>query len=215
METRLSRRQFERLMLTLPPGALAVTLAGQRALAQDDGEATPAAEGTPVLAPTPACGDEDDLAQTLPQTEGPFYSPDTPERTSLLEPDLPGAPLLVAGYVYSTDCRPIAGALLDFWHADDAGVYDNEGFRLRGHQFTDDDGRFELETIVPGLYPGRTRHIHVKAQAANQPVLTTQLYFPDEPANETDGIFEPVLLMDVEDADDGQIAFFTFVLEQS
>ncbi|MGH2560891.1 MAG: dioxygenase, partial [Thermomicrobiales bacterium] len=157
METRLSRRHFERLLLTLPPGALAVAFGGQRVLAQSDGEATPSANGTPVLAPTPACADEDDLTETLRQTEGPFYSPDTPERTSLLEPDMPGTRLLVTGYVYSTDCTPISGALLDFWQADDGGVYDNEGFRLRGHQFTDDDGRFELETIVPGLYPGRTR----------------------------------------------------------
>jgi protocatechuate 3,4-dioxygenase beta subunit len=214
METRLSRRHFKRLMLTVPPGALA-TLGSQRALAQEGDDATPSVEGTPVLAPTPSCADEDDLTETLPQTEGPFYTPDTPERTSLLEPDMPGTRLLVTGYVYATDCTPIAGALLDFWHADDAGVYDNEGFRLRGHQFTDDDGRYELETIVPGLYTGRTRHIHVKAQAPNQPVLTTQLYFPDEPANESDGIFDPALLMDIDDGDDGQVAFFTFVLAQS
>jgi protocatechuate 3,4-dioxygenase beta subunit len=69
-----------------------------------------------------------------------------------------------------------------------------------------------LETIVPGLYTGRTRHIHVKAQAPNQPVLTTQLYFPDEPANATDGIFDPALVMDMEDAADGEVGYFTFVL---
>ncbi|MGH2530946.1 MAG: dioxygenase [Thermomicrobiales bacterium] len=215
MDTRLSRRQFERLLLTAPPAALAVSLGGQRVLAQSEDEATPPANGTPVLAPTPACADADDLEETLPQTEGPFYSPDTPERTSLLEPDMPGTRLLVTGYVYATDCTPIAGALLDFWQADDAGVYDNEGFRLRGHQFTDDDGRYELETILPGLYPGRTRHIHVKAQAANQPVLTTQLYFPNEPANDADGIFDPDLLVEFDDDDvESRVAFFTFVLAQ-
>ena len=69
----------------------------------------------------------------------------------------------------------VARALLDVWHADDRGGYDTAGFRLRGHQFTDGSGRFELETIVPGLYPGRTRHIHVKVQAPNGPILTTQL----------------------------------------
>jgi protocatechuate 3,4-dioxygenase beta subunit len=65
---------------------------------------------------------------------------------------------------------------------------------------------------VPGLYPGRTRHFHVKVQAPNQPVLTTQLYFPDEPANATDGIFSPELLMNVADATDGKQAAFNFVL---
>jgi len=58
----------------------------------------------------------------------------------------------------------VGGALLDFWQADAAGDYDNTGFRLRGHQFSGADGRFRLATVVPGLYPGRTRHIHVKVQ---------------------------------------------------
>ncbi len=39
-------------------------------------------------------------------------------------------------------------------------------------------GRYTLETIVPGEYPGRTQHIHVKVQAPNGPILTTQIYFP-------------------------------------
>ncbi len=59
---------------------------------------------------------------------------------------------------------PLANALLDFWQCDDAGVYDTRGFKLRGNQFTDAEGRYRLDTIVPGLYPGRTRHIHVKLQ---------------------------------------------------
>ncbi len=86
------------------------------------------------------------------------------------------------------------------------------GYRLRGHQIADDEGRFELETIVPGLYPGRTRHIHVIVRAPNGPVLTTQLYFPEEPANATDGIFDPALVMDVAEETDAEAAFFTFVL---
>ncbi|MFE0516379.1 hypothetical protein ACFW2E_42595, partial [Streptomyces sp. NPDC058964] len=69
-----------------------------------------------------------------------------------------------------------------------------------------------LRTIVPGLYPGRTRHIHVKAQAPGQPVLTTQLYFPGEPRNSTDAIFDPALLMNVRDAGGGKEATFDFVL---
>jgi protocatechuate 3,4-dioxygenase beta subunit len=165
-----------------------------------------------TLAPTPACGDDDD-DPTPAQTEGPFYTPNTPERTSFLEAGITGILLTVSGQVLSTDCAPIGGALIDFWHCDDAGIYDNEGYKLRGHQFADADGRYLLETIQPGLYPGRTRHIHVKVQAPNQPVLTTQLYFPDEPANINDGIFNPVLVMDVQQAGDGKVAAFDFVLE--
>src|SRR5262249_19800862 len=61
-------------------------------------------------------------------------------------------------------------------------------------------------------YPGRTRHIHVKAQAPTQPVLTTQLYFPGEAANARDGIFNPDLVMKVEERDGGKLARFDFVL---
>ena len=69
-----------------------------------------------------------------------------------------------------------------------------------------------LETIVPGLYPGRTRHIHLKAQAPNGRILTTQRYFPGEPRNASDGIYSPALLMSVENGASGQNAHFTFVL---
>jgi hypothetical protein len=170
----------------------------------------PTEAGVGQLPPTPACGDQDE--PTLAQTEGPFFTPNSPERTSLVEAGMAGTPMTLTGYVLSTDCQPVAGALLDFWHADDAGVYDNAGYRLRGHQFADDQGRFHLATITPGLYPGRTRHFHVKVQAPNQPVLTTQLYFPEEPDNARDGIFDPALLMDVQDGEAGKVGTFNFVL---
>jgi protocatechuate 3,4-dioxygenase beta subunit len=86
-------------------------------------------------------------------------------------------------------------ALLDFWQADSKGAYDNSGFRLRGHQFSDALGRYRLDTVMPGLYPGRTRHIHVKAQAPRKPVLTTQLFFPGEAQNASDSIYDASLLV--------------------
>ena len=128
------------------------------------------------------------------QTEGPFFKPSSPERISLLEGGVaPG--LLVAGRVLGKDCKPVAGALLDFWHADERGEYDNSGFRFRGHQFSDAEGRYRLETIVPAEYPGRTRHIHVKVQARGGPVLTTQIYFPNEPGNARDALFRQALVV--------------------
>lgn len=179
------------------------------------GESITEAAATPVaqtLEPTPACGDDDD-DPTPSQMEGPFYTPSTPERTSFLEDGKTGIQLTVTGFVLKTNCQPIAGALLDFWHCDDEGNYDNEGYHLRGHQFANEQGQYLLETIRPGLYPGRTRHIHVKVQAPNQPVLTTQLYFPNEPANASDGIFHPALVMDEQDTADGKVATFNFVLD--
>jgi protocatechuate 3,4-dioxygenase beta subunit len=162
------------------------------------------------LTPTPACDDGDEPTES--QTEGPFYAPDTPRRRNLLENGLEGERLALTGLVVDTRCRPIPRALLDFWQADANGDYDNEGYRLRGHQFTDRRGRYGLETIVPALYPGRTRHIHVKAQRPGGDVLTTQLYFPGEPGNRDDPIFDAALLMDVRRAGAARRATFNFVL---
>lgn len=159
---------------------------------------------------TPPCDDGDH--PTPEQTEGPYFKPNSPLRTSLLEPGTRGIRLTVTGYVFGRACLPLSGVLMDFWQADTNGAYDNTGFKLRGHQFTDARGAFTLTTVVPGLYPGRTRHIHVKAQAPGRPVLTTQLYFPGEPRNNTDSIFDPRLLMTVRDVGGAKEAAFDFVL---
>jgi len=145
------------------------------------------------LLPTPACHDGDET--TLRQTEGPFFKPFSPERTELLEEGMAGHPIELIGFVLSRPCKPYAGALLDFWQADDKGRYDNSGFRLRGHQFADAEGRYRLRSVVPGVYPGRTRHIHVKVQPPGGRLLTTQLYFPGESQNRSDGLFRKALLV--------------------
>jgi protocatechuate 3,4-dioxygenase beta subunit len=190
------RRTLLRALALTP---LALLFAGSR---------RPAAAGLP---PTPACGRGEH--PTPPQIEGPFFKPRSPQRTSLLQSGLQGTRLLLAGRVLATDCRPVPGALLDFWQADADGQYDNAGFRLRGHQYTDRDGRYRLETLVPGLYPGRTRHIHVKVQAPGRPVLTTQLYFPGEPRNAEDALFNPALLVRQSATPEGRVAVFHFVLD--
>jgi protocatechuate 3,4-dioxygenase beta subunit len=164
-----------------------------------------------LLTPTPACADADDL--TPAQTEGPYFTPSSPERVSLREAGISGTVLVLEGQVVTRGCQPVARALVDFWQCDGAGVYDNSGFKLRGHQFTDAGGRYRLETILPGIYTGRTRHIHVKVQAPNQPVLTTQLYFPGEAANQRDGIYSAdLLLQNYRDASGGKAGSFDFVL---
>ena len=106
----------------------------------------------------------------------------------------------------------MAHALLDFWQADSSGNYDNSGYTLRGHQYTDASGRYQLLTVVPGLYPGRTEHIHVKVQAPNGPLLTTQLFFPGVKSNETDSIYNDRLLMIVQDRANGSQAQYNFIV---
>lgn len=161
-----------------------------------------------TLPPTPECRDNDE--PTIRQTEGPYFKPRSPERSDLREPGLKGNAMEVSGLVLSRSCRPVERALVDLWHCDAAGIYDDKGYRCRGHVFTDASGRYAFRTIVPAVYPGRTRHFHVKVQAPNRPVLTTQLYFPNEAENRRDGLFRPQLVMQM--ADTGT-ARFNFVLD--
>jgi protocatechuate 3,4-dioxygenase beta subunit len=153
-------------------------------------------DDSPAEAPlpaTPECRDADEV--TLRQTEGPYFKPSSPERVELIEAGMAGQPIELVGFVLSRACKPLPGALLDFWQADDKGQYDNSGFRLRGHQFADAEGRYRLRSIMPGAYVGRTRHIHVKVQPSGGRLLTTQLYFPGDPKNRSDGLFRRELLL--------------------
>jgi len=174
----LTRRRLLALGLAVPPAAYLLLDAAA-------GAAAP-------LAPTAACDDGD---ETDAQTEGPYFTPRSPLRKSIVPAGVRGTRLTLTGRVLTTSCKPVSHALVDFWQASATGVYDNSGYRFRGHQFTDAQGRYRLETVVPGLYPGRTRHIHVKVQAPGKRILTTQLYFPNEPRNRTDGIFDRTLVV--------------------
>jgi protocatechuate 3,4-dioxygenase beta subunit len=195
----LTRREVLGALLAAPAACLLNRLDGIEALA-----------AARELGATPACSDGDDV--TPPQTAGPFFKPRSPERRSLIEPGMQGTRIVLEGNVRTTKCKPVPGALVDFWQADAGGAYDNAGYTLRGHQFADSQGRYRLETIVPGLYPGRTRHFHVRVQAPNRPVLTTQLYFPGEPENKRDGIFNPKLIIALGDSSGGKAGVFDFVL---
>ena len=151
---------------------------------------------------------------TRSQTAGPFYTPRTPRRAYLREPETTGEPLVLEGLVLTPDCRPVAGAVVDIWHCDERGRYDNEGFRYRGHQFTDAAGAYRFETIRPTRYRGRTAHIHVMVQGEATRALTTQVYFPDlEASNDRDSIFRGDLVMRLERAQGGEWrGRFDFVL---
>jgi protocatechuate 3,4-dioxygenase beta subunit len=152
-------------------------------------------------------------ALTTAQSEGPYFKAGSPERASLLEAQMPGTRLMLTGRVLTRSCAPVSGARLEFWQADANGSYDNSGYRLRGHLFSDAQGSFRLETVVPGLYPGRTRHIHVKVQAPGRSALTTQLYFPGESANSSDSIFRSELLLQLDRSGAEWSARFNFIVD--
>jgi protocatechuate 3,4-dioxygenase beta subunit len=173
----------------------------------EDTQVTPV---TPAATPTSStsCG-----ALTPATTEGPYYQEGAPLRTEIFTPTTPGDPIMLSGYVYDTDCKPIAGASLDFWQADGEGNYDNQEFNLRGQQKTDASGRYVLYTVIPGEYPGRTPHIHVKVRASDSSeTLTTQLFIPGVASNSGDTIFNESLLVTMQDSEAIQSASFDFVV---
>jgi len=194
-------------------------------IAAAGGVATPflaRAQNTPLRYAFPEIGPDRGLEYTpslacthgtAEQGEGPFYNTATPRRESLLEAGTAGEVLVLTGLVLTADCQPLRGAVLDFWHCDKNGVYDNSGFRFRGHQYTDENGCYRLETIRPGLYPRRTAHIHAKVQGPKTALLTTQIYFPDLPqANSFDHMYRDELLILLRRAADGWHGRFDFVM---
>src|SRR5262249_35331192 len=97
---------------------------------------------TQERAPTPSCHDSDE--PTVSETEGPFFKPRSPERSDLREPGARGRQFELSGVVLSRSCRPLRGAVVDLWHADENGEYDNIGFRYRGHVISGADGAFRF-----------------------------------------------------------------------
>ncbi len=214
----VSRRTFVRRLLVVGGLSSAVGALGW-ALNRRLNPHTPLRQRFPatagaILPPTPECGERE---ATVSVTEGPFYKADSPERRMLRDAKTAGVPLTFRGRVLSQDCRPLAGAIVDVWSCDANGVYDNSGFHLRGHQFTDASGSFVFETVKPGDYRDfavhRTPHLHVKVQGRGTKLLTTQVYFPGERLNEDDFFFKPELLLRMEPRAAGPLeGTFDFVL---
>jgi protocatechuate 3,4-dioxygenase beta subunit len=127
----------------------------------------PAAHGQPACRPT------------APDIEGPFYTPDAPER------DRTGRGLVVSGAVRSAaGCAALPGARLEWWSAGANGRYDDQH---RATQRAGDAGRYWYETEFPGRYPGRPPHLHVRVTAPGHRPLVTQLYpRPGQSAVEVD-----------------------------
>ena len=142
----------------------------------------------------------DACVPTEDDIEGPFYRAGAPERDDLVVPGDTGTPLRLSGRVRTADgCAPIAGAVVDVWHADPAGAYDNasSAWRYRGRVTTSPDGAWQLRTLEPGRYLNgaqyRPSHVHLKVWVDGVERLTTQLYFPDDPYNALDPWYAPEL----------------------
>ncbi|MHA5332708.1 dioxygenase family protein [Pseudomonas aeruginosa] len=156
--------------------------------------------------------------------EGPFYQSGAPKLVAPYvmpqRPEEGGDPLFFFGSVKSTGGKPIAGVELDLWHADADGLYSNihpniPDWNLRGCFQTDEQGNFEVKTILPPPYEipkngptgmvltaigtphfFRPAHLHIKVRHPDYEEMTSQLYFrggiyvEDDVANAVrDGLF--------------------------
>lgn len=149
------------------------------------------------------------LALTPRQTEGPFFPDKLPldqdndliRVTDHLTPAV-GTITNIAGRVLGSDGKPIKGALVELWQADDHGTYIHSrgaqkgerdpNFQGYGKFESASDGGYRFRTIKPGLYTGRTRHYHFGITLPGRPRFTTQLYLAGEPGNERDGVLRGI-----------------------
>ncbi|MFA7327388.1 MAG: T9SS type A sorting domain-containing protein [Candidatus Kapaibacterium sp.] len=116
--------------------------------------------------------------------EGPFYTDNPPikEDGQIAKENEAGQRIRISGRVTNLDCTEILhGTIVDVWHANDAGQYDNVGYNLRGQVISNEQGFYMFETILPGKYLNgskyRPSHIHFKITPPGYPTITTQLYF--------------------------------------
>jgi len=175
----LDRRRALRLLTGASVSLVARHVAGQGT--------APRSEAMPACVLTPA------------QTEGPYFVDERLERSDVRTDPAdtsvkPGAVLTLDLRILAVgkaNCDPVAGAIVDIWHCDAAGVYsDTEDMTvrtrgskfLRGYQITDAAGRVRFTTIYPGVYPGRAVHVHFKVRPKAPDgggEFTSQFYFDD------------------------------------
>ncbi|MFT4662185.1 MAG: catechol 1,2-dioxygenase [Patiriisocius sp.] len=119
---------------------------------------------------------------------GPFYRNDAPLRQDLTFSGLKGNHISIQGRVLESDCTtPIENALVEIWHCDTEGTYDNESenFLHRASWRSGKEGEYSFKTIIPGKYLNgqlyRPSHIHFRVSAKGTKELISQIYFKGDP----------------------------------
>jgi protocatechuate 3,4-dioxygenase beta subunit len=246
-------------VLTIVPGALAALAvaacggspAGARS-APTPAATGPAASSTTAPAPSAAWAyDAGALTAQFGAVNGCVRSPATIAGPSYLEVDAlrsdvrddrPGVPLHLGLRVLDQACAPIAGAAVELWNCDAAGLYsgyaqhdgDTTGLRFcRGTQITDANGIVAFTTLYPGWYRTRTPHLHTKVLLSSSELLTTQLFFDDavsaavftrppyrdhagrDTFNTTDAMFQPDTVLTLSPADDGYLGLLDLTVRRA
>ncbi|MFS8066406.1 MAG: hypothetical protein ACMG6S_08530 [Byssovorax sp.] len=102
--------------------------------------------------------------------QGPYYLDDPDEKYDT------GDGIVITGRVLGIDCKPIPGATIVRWHANQVGVYEEY---YRASMAVKSDGSFELSTIKPGKYSNLSRHIHWYVTAPGHAPITAQVQWTD------------------------------------
>lgn len=132
--------------------------------------------------------------ETTTDILGPFYRPNSPVRNNLIVKGAAGDPIELSGVIYHKDCvTPYKNARIELWHCSGEGVYDNDSdeYRFRGTSFSDNNGMYSFNTILPVPYDigggsFRPAHFHMMVTAEGYVPLVTQLYFTGDPYLATD-----------------------------
>ncbi|WP_322085282.1 catechol 1,2-dioxygenase [Burkholderia sp. BCC1999] len=142
--------------------------------------------------------------------EGPLYVAGAPVRDGVskidLDADEGAGPLVIHGTVTGLDGKPVAGALVECWHANSKGFYSHfdptgaqTDFNLRGAVKTGADGKYEFRTLMPvgygcppqgatqqllnglGRHGNRPAHVHFFVDSQDHRKLTTQFNIDGDP----------------------------------
>jgi catechol 1,2-dioxygenase len=146
---------------------------------------------------------------------GPFHvagAPELPMGANICL-DAKGEPMRVRGRILDVDGKPVAGAKIDVWQANDEGFYDVQqkgvqpDFNLRGVFRTGPDGAYWFRGVKPkfypipddgpvgqllfalGRHPYRPAHLHYMIQAEGHEPLITHIFDPDDPYIASDAVF--------------------------
>ena len=147
------------------------------------------------LPATPQCHDGDE--PTMRQTEGPYFKPSSPQRADLVEPTTKGRLVELNGLVLTRACRPVARALVDLWHADERGDYDNTASAIAATSSPTTRAAIASAPSCRRSIPAARATITSRCRRRSRRCSPRSSIFPTSPANARDGLFRRELVMRV------------------
>jgi len=195
--------------ISLPQSSFAQTATTTNANQSTPAAAAQSSQAKGVIRPCPL---------TESNGQGSEYKPGPPFRQGQdFAKGIPGQRLIVTGKVLNVmNCKPVQEAVLDIWQTNSTGEYEYKGYNLRGKVVTDKDGNYVLNTVYPVRLQGPNEmthpsHIHVIVGVPGQPLITTQVYFENQPKDS--GLKDSLIAIPVTAANGTKIAHFNFVVE--